>query len=176
MCRSVMAGVPYVVAAGNSGVDFQSDAADADYVPATYDFALTVTAIADFDGKPGSLFTGASCWADGDDSSADFSNWTDATKSREVAHTIAAPGKCIYSTAMGGGYTTKSGTSMASPHVAGVAALCMAAGKCSGGPMAIMDKLRTDATARDASYGFLDDPYRPNETRHYGYLVYAGGY
>lgn len=36
---------------------------------------------------------------------------------------VAAPGVGVYSARKGGGYTSKSGTSMASPHVAGVAAL-----------------------------------------------------
>lgn len=39
---------------------------------------------------------------------------------------IAAPGSSIYSTRRGGNYTTMSGTSMASPHVAGAAALVFA--------------------------------------------------
>ncbi|WP_293076587.1 S8 family serine peptidase, partial [Okeania sp. SIO3B5] len=39
---------------------------------------------------------------------------------------LGAPGSSIYSTVPGGGYGSKSGTSMATPHVAGVAALVLA--------------------------------------------------
>jgi subtilisin len=41
---------------------------------------------------------------------------------------LAAPGVSIYSTVLNGGYGTKSGTSMACPHVSGTAALVIASG------------------------------------------------
>ena len=47
---------------------------------------------------------------------ADFSNFGDCVD-------IWAPGVDVLSTALGGGTTTLSGTSMSSPHVAGAAAL-----------------------------------------------------
>jgi subtilisin family serine protease len=167
ICNSVAAGVTYAVAAGNAAGD------EARRVPAAYDEALTVTAVADFDGKPGGLGS-PTCRADEDDSNANFSNF--AVSTADQAHTIAGPGVCILSTWKNGGYNTISGTSMASPHFAGTAALCIA-GPCFGmTPNQVMAKLRVDAAAQPASYGFAGDPNSPSGTRYYGHLVYAGGY
>lgn len=168
ICNSVAAGVTYVVAAGNSNANFSG------FVPAAYNEVLTVTAAADFNGEPGGG-AAATCRSDVDETAADFSNYT-TIGSSDVGHTIAAPGVCIYSTWKSGGYNTISGTSMASPHVAGTAALCIA-GPCAGmTPAQVRARLRSDAAAQPASYGFIDDPSTPNGTRYYGYLVYAGGY
>jgi subtilisin len=168
ICAATAAGVTFVVAAGNSNANFASS------VPATYPEVLTVTAVADFNGAPGGG-AAATCRTDVDDTYADFSNY--AVSSEDIGHTIAAPGVCILSAWKRGGYNTISGTSMASPHVAGTAALCIGTGKCTGSPSQVISKLRTDAAAQASSYGFLGDPYRPvrngqGQTLYYGYMVY----
>jgi len=109
ICRSVAAGITYAVAAGNDSEDA------ANSTPAAYDEVITVSALSDFNGVPGGGAP-STCRSDVDDTFADYSNFGSDVD-------IIAPGTCIYSTWMLGGYNTISGTSMATPHVTGGAAL-----------------------------------------------------
>lgn len=93
-------GVLFVAAAGNS----RNNNDRSPYYPATYDLDNIITVAA----------------TDHNDRLASFSSYGQ----EEVE--IAAPGVDVYSTTPGNRYGSKSGTSMATPHVTGLVALVMA--------------------------------------------------
>lgn len=106
--NSVNAGIVFVVAAGNAGKDAITNS------PANNPNVISVSAVGDSDGKCGG--NGPDTGYGKDDALASFSNYGSVVD-------IAAPGTKIYSTYKGNTFATMSGTSMASPHVAGAAAL-----------------------------------------------------
>lgn len=127
---AISAGIVFVVAAGNENADACLKS------PASAPNAITVSALNDGDGI-----------LDNDDSFARFSNWGTCVD-------MIAPGVDIESTYKGGGYSTLTGTSMASPHVAGAAALYLVANPGSS-PADVRDAL---VSAGSLSWNNSGDP------------------
>jgi subtilisin family serine protease len=175
----------FVAAAGNTASSFSG------MVPASYSEVLTVTGMVDTDGAAGSHGPLPACTiGDLDDRAATFLS-SYATENKDKLHTVSAPSLCVQSTWLNGGYATSSGTSMAAPHAAALAAICLGTdyrtrartGTCHGHtPAWIINYLVTqfknhaDAHPED---GFSGDP---NHTflsgapfgAYYGHLVWAG--
>ncbi len=149
IANSVAAGVIYAVAAGNdSHSAFFSS-------PANCAAVISVSALADYNGQPGGG-AAATCANQGaDDTLATFSNFGFPVD-------IAAPGVCIASTYKDGLYAMASGTSMASPHVAGAVADFLLATGYSGsalGPSVVAAMTAADWTVPQSSAcGFSGDP------------------
>ena len=131
LCRSVDAGTTWVFSAGNDFAD------TADTVPAAYEQGIAVSALADYDGRPGGK-SEQTCLRGifdlgADDTFAVYSNFG-------ADIDLMAPGNCILSTATRNAtkatdsvtdvyrdgsdfYAVSNGTSFSGPHVAGAAAL-----------------------------------------------------
>jgi subtilisin family serine protease len=154
LCRSVERGTTWAVSAGNDSIDA------VDRVPAAFDEVIAVSALADYDGRPGGL--GAQTCAEefidlgADDAFAVYSNF-----GADVD--LMAPGNCIVSTATTDAakfvnevtdayrdgpdyYAISNGTSFASPHVAGAAAVYVARHPSST-PTQVLQALRANREA-----------------------------
>ena len=116
ICSMVNAGVTVVAAACNANMDAST------CTPGKYPEVISVSAYAEFDGKMGGL-GGCKTTPDGfygcDDRRASFSNYGPTVD-------IAAPGVGVRSTLFDNKFGYWSGTSMATPHVTGAAALLIA--------------------------------------------------
>ena len=118
--RSASKGIFYALAAGNEGAD-----------------ACTKSPARAGAGTNNGIMTVAA--TDSSNREASFSNYGSCVD-------IWAPGVGISSTRLGGGTTTMSGTSMASPHVAGGAALYLSR-NIAATPSVVESQLKTDAAA-----------------------------
>ena len=145
ICAASAAGITLVGGAGNSAVNANT------FVPAAFPEVISVSALADFDGHPGGLkgcaFVADLFWYECDDTLAFFSNWGKVD--------VMAPGVAIQSTWPGNQYKVISGTSMATPHVAGVAALMKAANPALS-PAQIMALMKQTGECPNQAYADAD--------------------
>lgn len=166
ICASVRAGVTYAVAAGNNCGNAQS------FAPAAYPEVITVSAFTDTDGMPGGYGSPGvtrNCGVYGADGKLlnerqplpnpddAISAYTNTGKPVD----LWAPGTNVLSTYImdthvsNRPYAVLSGTSMASPHVAGAAALELAADP-SLTPEQVRSRLVSQAERRSLNNPYVD--------------------
>lgn len=151
----VAGGIFYVAAAGNDGAGCSTILNP----PATYASSFVVGA------------------TDSDDALASFSSRGPVVGNTLIKPDLSAPGVNVYSSIPGDGYSYMSGTSMATPHVAGAAALLLSvAPQLKGDPTEIASILRATAVTDGVtnpyheSCGGVADGAWPNYTIGYGRL------
>ncbi|MEU9703668.1 S8 family serine peptidase [Streptomyces sp. NPDC047981] len=128
-----------VAAAGNSNVDLANKTTDSSSPNDSTPVTRTITNdCLDIPAELPGVVTVSANGTNGS-SKASFSNF-----GRNVIE-VSAPGESVYSTVPGGKYSSLSGTSMAAPHVAGVAAL-LASANPGDTPADIRTKLGVQAT------------------------------
>jgi len=160
--NAVAKGIVFAVAAGNAATDVSQMS------PASEPSAITVSAMADFDGQPGGLDTidtYTSCKnSDGTGGTIHHDEEVPCWSNFGAGVDVCAPGVLIYSTwptwLISSGYNTISGTSMATPHVTGAAALYIARNRASRTESAAWVRQVTDAITSSGwlvgDYGYFD--------------------